>query len=115
MRLKEKARVEQSCYHFRCFVLQAGPGESRADQSVVVGPDRSIMVRHRIITRFLGGHSANSPPGKRRLISECRRNAARALVTRNSSKKAVTGVGSAYAARLLFSIESSRFRESFLF
>src|SRR6266550_7005254 len=88
MKLKEKACIEQGCYHFRCFVLQAGPGESRADQSVVVRPDRSIMVRHRVITRFLCGHSANTPSGKRRFVSKCRRYAARALVSRNSSENA---------------------------
>src|SRR5205823_14815482 len=70
-----------------------------------MGPDRSVMVRHRVITRFLCGHSANSPPGKRCFVSECRRYATRALVTRNSSEKAVTCGGGAHAASLFVSIK----------
>src|SRR5947208_15403904 len=73
-----------------------------------MGPDRSVVIRHRIVTRLAGSDCPNSPAGEGRFMCQCRSNTPRMLCGCDSGKKAMTRVRRSYPAGLLPAIERKR-------
>src|SRR5437879_10772316 len=73
-----------------------------------MGPDRSVVIRHRIVTRLAGSDCPNSPAGEGRFMCQCRSNTTRMLCGCDSGKKAMTRVRRSYPAGLLPAIERKR-------
>src|SRR5437762_7996093 len=73
-----------------------------------MGPDRSVVIRHRIVTRLAGSDCPNSPTGEARFMCQCRSNTTRMLCGCDSGKKAMTRVRRADPAGLLPAIERKR-------
>src|SRR6266480_5337621 len=73
-----------------------------------MGPDRSVVIRHRIVTRLAGSDRPNSPTGEARFMGQCRSNTTRMLCGCDSGKKAMTRVRRADPAGLLPAIERKR-------
>ncbi len=46
------------------LVVQAVAGQSQRDQGVVVRPDRTAVVRQRVVRRLPGGQGAHTPAGE---------------------------------------------------
>src|SRR5947207_15957248 len=73
-----------------------------------MGPDRSVVIRHRIVTRLAGSDCPNSPTGEARFMCQCRSNTTRMLCGCDSGKKAMTRVRRAGPAGLRPAIERKR-------
>src|SRR5438046_7508562 len=73
-----------------------------------MGPDRSVVIRHRIVTRLAGSDCPNSPAGEGRFMCQCRSNTMRMLCGCDSGKKAMTRVRRADPTGLLPAIERKR-------
>src|SRR5207249_6601810 len=73
-----------------------------------MGPDRSVVIRHRIVTRLAGSDCPNSPTREARFMCQCRSNTTRMLCGCDSGKKAMTRVRRADPAGLLPAIERKR-------
>src|SRR6266567_3495271 len=105
MQIEEKTGVEQSCEDHRGRLLESVSAEPRRDQSVIVRPDRSIVIGHRIVARLAASHRTDAPTGERRFFCKRCRNAARVLLCRNTGEKTMPRVRCSHPARLLASIQ----------
>src|SRR5258705_5918441 len=57
--LDVKTCFVQTTENLQCFKLMSVKGEPQRDQRVIVGPDRSVVIGHGIVTGFTGSHGAN--------------------------------------------------------
>ncbi len=92
---------------------RGGPGfavarETPGDQCVVVGPDRPVMVRKRIVRRFPFGEGANSPAGEQLGVQDGLGDPLAAEGAGDSGEQAMTGVGGSDAARPLGPVQGQR-------
>ncbi len=55
------AHVEQGEQNFPRQILEAVSCKPARDQGIVMGPDRAVVVRKRVVTSFSGGQGADSP------------------------------------------------------
>lgn len=55
------AGIEERLENCRGLFLQAITRETRRDYRVVMRPDRTVVIRHRIVARFGCGDGANAP------------------------------------------------------
>src|SRR6266481_5916366 len=79
-----------------------------------MGPDRSVVIRHRVVTRLAGSDCPNSPAGEGRFMCQRRSNATRMLCGCDSGEKAMTRVRRSYPAGLLPAIERKRVGGKFI-
>ena len=68
-------------------------------------PDRTIVIRHRIVARLTAGYRANSPSGKGCFIGQCGRNAPRVFLRRNTREKTMTSVRRSHPAGPLAAVQ----------
>src|SRR5436190_10110982 len=73
-----------------------------------MGPDRSVMIRHRIVTRLAGSDCSNSPAGEGRFVCQRRSYAPGMLCGRDSGKKTMTRIRCSDPAGLLPAVERER-------
>ena len=71
-------------------------------------PDRTIVIRHRVVTRLAAGDSTNSPSRKGCFIGERARYALSVVLCRNTREKTVTGVRRAHPARPFAAVQRKR-------
>src|SRR4030095_9686152 len=106
MQIEEDARVHHTSEHHGSWSLEVVPGKSRGDQRVIMRPDRTIVIRHRIVARFTTGYCAHSPSRKGVFIGQGRRNAPRVCLRRNTREKTMTSVRRSHPAGPLAAVQS---------
>src|SRR6266705_6268433 len=67
MQLKKLAGVEETGKNLQCALLESIGGHPGCDKGIVVRPDRSIVVRHRIEAGLSGCHGSDAPSVKKLL------------------------------------------------
>src|ERR1043166_1628511 len=108
MQIEEKSGIQKACEDHPCRLLQSISSESSSNQRVIMRPDRSIVIRHRVIARFAAGHRADSPPRERRFACERCHYTARVFVSCDTSEQTVACIRATHAASLLVSIQRKR-------
>src|SRR5215467_10938348 len=98
----------QAMQDFGRLLLHAIERETQADQGVVVRPDGTIVVGHRIVATFRRADRPNTPSRKALFTHQRRSYGLGPLLARNLTKKSVPRVGSTHAALLLLPIQSKR-------
>src|ERR1700756_615451 len=68
-------------------------------------PDRSVVIRHWIISGFSSRQRANSPTGEEARPHQSRGNACGPIGTRNAAKQDLTSIGRAYATGIFGAVE----------
>src|SRR5437867_1408736 len=105
MQVKEHTRSERASVDDRCGLPQVRAREAGGDQRVIMQPDGSVVIRHRIVTGLARSYRPNSPTGEGRFICERRRRATCMLLGRDTSEKTVAYVRRSYLAGLFSAIE----------
>src|ERR1700737_5204856 len=104
----------QAMQDFARLLLHAIERETQADQGIVVRPDGTIVVGHRIVSRFRRADRPNTPSGKAVVTHQRRGYGLGPLLTRDLTKKRVARVGGTHAALLFLPIQSKRIRAQFV-
>src|SRR5215831_15501618 len=73
-----------------------------------MGPDRTIVVRHRVVAGLAAGDSTNSPSVKGCFIGERARYALSVVLRRNTREKTMTGIRRAHSARPFAAVQRKR-------
>ncbi len=84
-------------------VARARQAERR--DGVVVRPDRSVVVGHRVVARLAGGEGPDAPPGEHRVAHELLGHPPRAGWRHDPRPQAVAGVGGPHPADALRAVE----------
>src|SRR5438445_13459774 len=87
------------------FGLEAIQREPQRDQGVVMWPDRSIMIRHRVVASLSGGDCANPPTGKHSFAEQSFSGQGGTFCTCHLAKQCLTSICSSYTALLFDDIE----------
>src|SRR4030095_1384024 len=106
MQIEKDARVHHTSEHHGSRSLEFVPAKSRGDQGVIVRPDRTIVIRHRIVAGLTAGYCANSPSGKGCFIGQGGRNALRVFLRRNTREKTMTSIRRSHPAGPLTAVQS---------
>ena len=61
MQINKCTDCEQGRKYFGSHVFESVAGEAGGDQRIVMRPDRTIVIRNRIVSGFSTGYRANSP------------------------------------------------------
>ena len=64
MQLKKLAGVEETGKNLQCALLESIGGHPGCDKGIVVRPDRSIVIGHRIVSDFRGCDGSDTPSVK---------------------------------------------------
>ena len=67
MQLKKLAGVEEPANNLQCALFEPLGGHPRCDQGIVVRPDRSIVIGHRIVSDLRGCDGPDAPSVKKLL------------------------------------------------
>src|SRR5213075_2171280 len=86
--------------------LKFVPGKSRGDEGVIVRPDRTIVIRHRIVARLAASYCPNSPSGKGCFIRQGCRNTPRMFLGSDACKQTMTSIRRSHPARTLAAVQS---------
>src|SRR6478672_8204071 len=100
--------VEQAFEHPLDRSLEAVAREPERDQRVVVRPDRSVVIRHRIVARFGIGNGADAPAGKEIRPQQSVADLERPLRPGDAGEQHLSGIGAAHATGLLLAVERER-------
>ena len=73
-------------------MLQSIAGQAERNEGVVVRPDGTIVVRHRVVLRLGRGHCANAKAGERRVVQERARDAIGMQRACDAGEKAMTSI-----------------------
>ena len=103
-----RGRIEQALEDAGRFGLEAIAREAKADQRIVVRPDRAVVVRHRVIARLALRDRADAPAAERLAAHQRVGGTARPLRIRNAREERMAGVRGANAAGPLGAIERER-------
>ena len=105
MQVEKEARIKDARENLDGLIHQSIAAKAGGDQRVIVRPDRSIVIRHRIVPCFLGSHGPNSPSRERRFVSKGCCYSTRPLLFRDSGEKAMTSVRRSDATRLFPAVQ----------
>ncbi len=86
-------------------MLQAVVREPERGERVVVRPDRSVVVRHRVVARLAQGDGADPPAGEERLVGQRGGHLAGSLRADQPHRQAVPGIRGAHPALLLCAVQ----------
>ena len=106
--------VEQALEHLLDRMLQAVAREPERDQRVVVRPDRTVVIGHRIVARFAARHGADAPAGEKMRPHQIGGDHAGAIFAHDAAEQQLPGIRRAHLARLLGAIERQRVGAEFL-
>src|SRR5690606_11178352 len=106
--VEEEARIQQRGEDAGSLFVEAVSGEPRRDEGVVVRPDRTIVVRHRVVARLAGGHGPNSPARGQGFAGQCRGEPDRPARLHDSGKETVSGIRGPDPAWALVPVEGDR-------
>src|SRR5207245_9293779 len=101
-----EARLIQALEDIHHFGLEAIQRESQRDQGIVMWPDRSIVIRQRVVTSLSGGDGANPPTGKHPFAEQSFSGKRGPFCTRHLATQRVTSVCSPHPALLFIAIHS---------
>src|SRR5262249_30308363 len=88
--------------------LMAIAGKAERDQSVVMRPDRAVVIRHRIVARLAPGNGADAPSREELRGQQHRGDLASMLRPCDAAEQDLPGIGAAHQARRLGAIERKR-------
>ena len=95
-------------------MLQAVAREAERDQRIVVRPDRSIVIGHRVVTGFAARHRADAPSRKKFLTHQIGRDQARAVGSNHAGEEKLAGIRRSHLARPLGAVERHSVGAEFL-
>lgn len=84
MKIEDEADLKESGHDFLNLFLETISRQADGNHGIVVGPHRSIMIRHRVIPAFGTGEGSNPPPAEHPIGHERLRRSLSMLVARNS-------------------------------
>src|SRR3954451_8512070 len=90
--LESRCRFEDRVHHARRFALEAITNEARCVQRVVEWPNRSELVRKRIVRRVRGRKRAHTPAAPEVRLSEPSSHRARPLRARQTAPQEMSRV-----------------------
>src|SRR5439155_12971164 len=94
-------------------MLQAVAREAERDQRIVVRPDRSVVIGHRVVADFAPRDGADAPSRKELLAHQVGRDPPGTVGSDNAGEQKLTRVGSSHPAWLLGAVERQRIRAEF--
>ena len=100
--------VEQALEHMFDRMLQSVAREAECDQRIIVRPDRSIVIGHRIVTRLAARDGADAPSRKEFMAHEIAGDHARPIRPRNAGEQQLPGIRRSHLARLFGAVERQR-------
>ena len=106
--------IEQGLEQMRHRMLQAVAREAERDQRIVVRPDRSIVIGHRVVTGFAARHRADAPSRKKFLAHQIGRDQARAVGSNHAGEEKLPGIRRSHLARPLGAVERHSVGAEFL-
>src|SRR6185295_11193653 len=68
MPIKKQAGVEQTAKNFQCALFEAVGGHTGCDKGIIVRPNRTVMIRHRI-EAGLSCCDGSDPPAVKELLA----------------------------------------------
>src|SRR6266700_174334 len=89
-------------------VLETVSRQATCDQSIVVRPNRSVVIRKRVVTRLAGSQRSNSPTAKEVGFKQSGRRFACVFCAGNTGKQCVSSIGGTHLAWTLVSIKGER-------
>src|SRR5262249_24103934 len=98
MQVDRLAEVERRREDARGSTGETIAREPCCDESIVVRPYGSVVIRLRVVALFAGGDRADAPARKERLGHEQIAHAFRAIAVDHSREEGVPGIGRAHAA-----------------
>src|SRR6185437_3773378 len=108
VQIEEATRIEQSGEHLRGLLSESVAGEAGGDERIVVRPDGSVVIRHRVVARGAHGHGANAPAGEPRGVRQRRCDATRPRRARDAGVEALSGIRGDDATWLLVAVQCER-------
>lgn len=106
--VQEQGGVEETGEKPDRRLLEAVPGEPGRDDGVVMRPNRSIVVGHRVVADLPGGERPNPPAAMKILPLEAPRQALRPRPIGDTGPEAMPRVGGEHPARALLAVERKR-------
>src|SRR5262249_58751776 len=82
--------------------------EPERDQRVVVRPDRSVVIGHRIVAGFAQRDGADAPAGEEMRPQQVDGDAARAILGDHAAEQEMASIRRAHGTRTLLAIERER-------
>src|SRR5579864_976383 len=107
-------RVKQRLEQLFNAMLEPISREPQRNERIIVGPDRSVMIGHRIVTRLSLRHRANAPAGEEVRPHQTRGDEAGAVLPDEAGEQQLSGIRRANAARLLVSVEGDGVGRQFI-
>src|SRR6478609_845905 len=89
-------------------MLQAVAREAERDQRIVMRPDRSIVIGHRVVTGFAARYGADAPSRKEFVAHQVGRDPPRPIGPDDASEEKLTGIRGSHLARPLGAVERER-------
>ena len=95
-------------------MLQAVAREAERDQRIVVRPDRSVVIGHRVVTGFAARNGADAPSRKEFLAHQIGRDPPGTIGSDDAGEEKLAGIGRSHLARPLGAVERQRVGAEFL-
>src|SRR5918992_2453769 len=108
--LEELAGGEEALEDSQGGVGHAVARQPKGHERIVVRPDRTVVVRHRVVAGLPEGKRAHTPPRIPLRAEECRGHARATLTAGDAAHQHLAGVRGSHRARLLLAVEGDRIR-----
>src|SRR5262245_26055050 len=108
MQIGKHARIEQGTEQREHVPPETVPSKARCHQRRVVGPDRAVVVGHRVVLDLAGRDGSDAPTRKPSRVQQRPGDPPRVLPTRDPGPQTMTRIRGAHSTRALPTIEGKR-------